>query len=93
MTDKISDARRYREIIRPTDSSKASQDFPNLKNDINLYNFLKSEYEREKSKLLQLINEGESENIIRSKRFFIFILCVGLFVYIWSIRCLSRHTR
>ena len=70
MTDKISDARRFREF--PLKFSGTDDD---------LYKIYDSEYEKQKSRILQAITEGKSEDVIASHNLFLFIMAVGLFAF------------
>jgi hypothetical protein len=81
MTNNVSSARRYREIVRPRTVPKTNEASTHSEADINLREFLESEYEKEKSKLLQLITEGASETVIKSESFFLFLISVGLFTF------------
>ena len=63
MTNKISDAKRFREIpYKFSDTDDA------------LYEIYESEYEKEKSRLLQLIAEEKSEDVGTSNNLFLFIM-------------------
>ncbi|MGB3760951.1 MAG: hypothetical protein WBA07_32030 [Rivularia sp. (in: cyanobacteria)] len=72
MTDQISDAKRFREL--PYKFSGTDDD---------LYKIYESEYEKENSRLLQLIAEKESEHLRTSYSYnlFLFIMAVGLFTF------------
>ncbi|BAY83774.1 hypothetical protein NIES267_32670 [Calothrix parasitica NIES-267] len=70
MTDKISAARGFREL--PYKFSGTDDD---------LYKRYNLEYEKQKSRLLQLIAEGKSEDVIASNNLFLFIMAVGLFSF------------
>lgn len=70
MTDKISDARRFREL--PLKFSGTDND---------LYKIYDFEYEKEKSRLLQLITKKEPEHLGASYNLCLFIMAVGLFSF------------
>lgn len=70
MTDKMSGARGFREL--PLKFSGTDDD---------LYKRYESEYEKQKSRVLQAITEGKSEDIIASYNLFLFIMAVGLFSF------------
>jgi len=70
MTDKISAARGFREL--PYKFSGTDDD---------LYKIYDSEYKKEKSRILQAITEGKSEDVIASHNLFLFIMAVGLFSF------------
>ncbi|MDY6897200.1 MAG: hypothetical protein SWZ49_03880 [Cyanobacteriota bacterium] len=70
MTDKISAARGFREL--PYKFSGTDDD---------LYQIYESEYQKQKSRILQVIAEGKSEDVIASNNLFLFIMAVGLFTF------------
>ncbi|MEM1394580.1 MAG: hypothetical protein AAGG00_15065 [Cyanobacteria bacterium P01_H01_bin.150] len=70
MTDKISAARGFRELPYTFSGT-----------DDNLYKIYDSEYKKEKSRLSQLIAEGQSEDVEVSYNLFLFIMAVGLFSF------------
>jgi hypothetical protein len=81
MTNKISAAREFREILRPRISSKINEASTDSEADIALYECLESDYEKAKYRLSQKLAEGASESLVKATINDLFIISVGLFAF------------
>lgn len=81
MIDNLSPARRFRSAIRPRTVPKINETSTDSEADIALRELLEAEYEKEKSRLLQLFTERASEHAVKGETIFLFMISVGLFTF------------
>ncbi|MEM7715885.1 MAG: hypothetical protein AAF349_20310 [Cyanobacteria bacterium P01_A01_bin.68] len=79
MSSDVSQAKRYREMVRTTLWRYTSP--PNSNPDTALRIHLESLYEEGKNKISCLVNENASDSIIRREKVGLFVISVGLFTF------------
>lgn len=81
MAPNISQAKRYREIVRSDLKLLRYPIPPNFDSDIALRTFLENLYNEAKERLSSLLNEGTPESTIRIEKSVLFIIAAGLFTF------------